>query len=56
VIFSQLNRAGTTQEVSGLPPFSIVVGNSHGVKMTLGDQPVDLASHTKIDVARLILE
>jgi cytoskeleton protein RodZ len=56
VIFSQLNRPGTTQEVSGRPPFSVVVGNAHGVKMTLGDQPVDLASHTKIDVARLILE
>lgn len=56
VIFSQLNRPGTSQQVNGLPPFSIVVGNAHGVKMTLGDQPVDLAIHTKIDVARLILE
>lgn len=56
VIFSQLNRPGTTQEVSGLPPLSVVVGNSHGVRMTFGDQPVDLASHTKVDVARLILQ
>lgn len=56
VIFSQLNRPGTTQEVSGLPPLSVVVGNAHGVKMTYGDQPVDLARHTKIDVARLVLE
>ncbi len=44
------------QEVSGLPPLSVVVGNAHGVKMTYGDQPVDLARHTKIDVARLVLE
>jgi cytoskeleton protein RodZ len=56
VIFSQLNRPGTTQEVSGLPPLSVVVGNSQGVRMTFGDQPVDLASHTKVDVARLILQ
>lgn len=56
VIFSQLNRPGTSQQVVGLPPFSVVVGNAHGVRMTFDDQPVDLASHTKIDVARLILE
>ena len=56
IIFSQLNRAGTVQEVSGLPPLSVVVGNAHGVRMTYDDQPVDLARHTKIDVARLTLE
>lgn len=56
VVFSQLNRPGTMQEVSGLPPLSVVVGNAHGVKMTYGDQAVDLARHTKIDVARLVLE
>ena len=55
VIFSQLNRPGTAQKVIGLPPLSIVVGNAHGVRMTYDDQPVDLASYTKIDVARLIL-
>jgi cytoskeleton protein RodZ len=56
IIFSQLNRPGTVQEVSGLPPLSVVVGNAHGVRMTYEDQPVDLARHTKIDVARLTLE
>jgi cytoskeleton protein RodZ len=55
-IFSQLNLAGTTRRVSGVPPLSIVVGNAHGVKMTYGGKPVDLARHTKIDVARLTLE
>jgi cytoskeleton protein RodZ len=56
VIFSQLNRPGTQQRVHGLPPFSIVVGNAHGVRLTYEAQPVDLRSHTKIDVARLILQ
>jgi len=56
IVFSQLNRPGTMQEVSGLPPLSVVVGNAHGVKLTYGDQPVDLARYTKIDVARLVLE
>jgi cytoskeleton protein RodZ len=56
VIFSQLNRPGTQQSVSGLPPFSVVVGNAHGVELTYDGKPVDLAPHTKIDVARLILQ
>ncbi len=56
VIFSQLNRPGTQQFVSGLPPFSVVVGNAQGVRMTYGDKPVDLARHTRTDVARLILQ
>ncbi len=56
VIFSQLNRPGTRQLINGLPPFSIVVGNAHGVRLTYEDKAVDLARHTKIDVARLILQ
>jgi cytoskeleton protein RodZ len=56
VIFSQLNRPGTQQSVSGLPPFSVVVGNAHGVQLTYDDKPVDLAPHTRTDVARLILQ
>ena len=56
VIFSQLNRPGTQQSVSGLPPFSVVVGNAQGVQLTYDDRPVDLAPHTKVDVARLILQ
>lgn len=56
IIFSQLNRPGTQQLVSGLPPFSIVVGNAHGVRLTYEDQAIDLGRHTKVDVARLILQ
>jgi len=55
-IFSQLNRAGTDRRVTGVPPLTIVVGNSQGVRMTYAGKPVDLARHTKIDVARLTLE
>lgn len=56
VIFYQLNASGTARRVSGLPPLSVVVGNAHGVRMTYAGQPIDLARHTKIDVARLTLE
>jgi cytoskeleton protein RodZ len=55
-IFSQLNQAGTTRRVSGAPPLHIVVGNAQGVKMTYAGRDIDLARHTKIDVARLKLE
>jgi cytoskeleton protein RodZ len=56
VIFYQLNASGTVRRVSGLPPLTIVVGNAHGVRMTYDGQPVDLARHIKIDVARLTLQ
>ena len=55
-LFSQLNRAGTTRRVSGVPPLYIVVGNAQGVRMTYAGRDIDLARHTKIDVARLTLE
>ena len=55
VIFSQLNRPGTQQRVDGLPPFSVVVGNAHAVRLTFDGRSVDLAPHTRVDVARLIL-
>jgi len=55
-IFSQLNQAGTVRRISGVPPLSIVVGNAQGVKMTYAGRDIDLARHTKIDVARLKLE
>ena len=54
-ILSQLNRAGTTQSVSGLPPLTLVVGNAGGVRLTHNDRPVNLAPHTNVDVARLTL-
>jgi len=56
LIFSQLNRAGTEQRVNGQPPLSIIVGNAHGVRLTYEERPVNLAPHTKVDVARLTLE
>jgi cytoskeleton protein RodZ len=55
-IFSQLNQAGTEQRVNGLPPLAVIVGNAHGVRLTYDERPVNLAPHTKVDVARLTLE
>ena len=55
-LHSNLNPAGTTRRVRGLPPLHIVVGNAQGVRMTYNGREIDLARHTKIDVARLTLE
>ena len=56
IVFSQLNRPGTRREVEGVGPFSIVIGNAHGVKLRYNDSDVDLMPHTRTDVARLTLK
>jgi cytoskeleton protein RodZ len=56
LIHWQLNLPGTRQVVSGRPPLSFVIGNAHGVRLTYGDRPVDLAPYTRTDVARMTLE
>jgi len=56
IIFSQMNHAGSEQQVNGMPPLSVVVGNSQGVRLMYNKKPIDLAQHTKVDVARLTLE
>lgn len=55
VIFSKLNRAGTETRIAAVPPLKLVVGNARGVRLTYGDQPVDLTPHTGATVARLTL-
>lgn len=55
-IFLKHNQPGTEQQVSGLPPVTLVIGNAHGVRLTYNDRPVDLSRHAKNDVARLTLE
>jgi cytoskeleton protein RodZ len=55
-VFSQISPAGSIQTVRGHPPFSLVVGNAVGVRLTYNDKPVDLQPYTKVDVARMTLE
>lgn len=55
-IFLKHNQPGTEQQVNGLPPFTLVIGNAGGVRLTYNDRPVDLSHHAKDDVARLTLE
>lgn len=56
IIFSRTNRAGSVQEVSGKPPYQLVVGNAKSVALEYGGKPVDLVPHTKVSVARLTLQ
>ena len=55
-IFSQMNAAGTEKIIQGTPPFSLAIGNAAQVRITYNGKPVDLAPHTRVDVARFTLE
>lgn len=56
VIWSQMGRQGGEKDVEGLPPFNLKIGNATGVSLKFRGQNVDLAPHTRGDVARLTLE
>lgn len=56
VVFSQRLTAGTEQTLSGQGPLSVKIGYAPGVRVFWHGQAVDLAPHTRGDVARLVLE
>jgi len=48
-----LQREGYRREVTGEPPFSLLIGNAHGVALTIDDEPFDVpASRMRGKVAR----
>lgn len=55
ILFSQLNPVGSEQHVQGRPPLELVVGNARGVRLTYNGKIIDLAPHTRVEVARLTL-
>lgn len=56
IIFSQLSPAGSRREITGQPPFALVVGNATHVTLQYKGKSVDLSKRSKDDVARLTLE
>lgn len=56
LLLAQLNPAGSERTVEGKPPFSVVIGNAHHVRISYDDRPVDLTPHIKVEVARFTLE
>jgi cytoskeleton protein RodZ len=55
LVLSGMNAGGTVQNLSGTPPFDIVIGNAEDVRLTYKGNPVDLAPHTRQNVARFKL-
>ena len=53
MLVSSLNPAGSERVVRGRPPYTLVIGNASSVRVTYDDKPIDLAPHTRQDVARL---
>ena len=56
MLVSSLTPAGSERMLRGRPPFDIVIGNAHYVRLLYNDKPVDLKPYTKVEVARLTLK
>ena len=56
VLLSKLNAPGSEAEISGKPPFNVVVGNAPEVQLFYNDHEFDLEPHTKVAVARFTVE
>ena len=56
VVLSRMNAGGTTQAIAASPPLDLVIGNAADVTLTWKGQRVDLAPHTRQNVARLRLQ
>jgi cytoskeleton protein RodZ len=56
LLLSRLNPAGSEAEVSGRPPFNVVIGNAPEVQLFYNDHEFDLEPHTKVAVARFTVE
>ena len=56
VLLSRLNPKGTEAEVSGRPPFNVVIGNAPDVQMLYDDREFPLEPHTRVAVARFTVE
>lgn len=56
VVFSQRLPAGSEQQVGGKAPLSVTIGYAPGVSLMAHGKLVDLAPHTRGDVARLLVE
>jgi cytoskeleton protein RodZ len=56
MILRQLNAAGSSVDVSGVPPFNLVIGNAEQTKLTYNGRPIDLKPFIDVTVARFTLE
>jgi cytoskeleton protein RodZ len=56
ILLSRHLHAGETVDLSGVPPLKLHLGNSSGLEVIYQGQPVELASYTRNNVARLELK
>ena len=56
IVMQRLNAAGSDAEVSGRPPFAVIVGNAPEVRLYYDGRQFDLEPHTTVAVARFTLE
>jgi cytoskeleton protein RodZ len=56
VLYAQINTAGTQRSIEGVPPLSLVIGNSAGVRVRYDGSEINLAQHARAGVARLTLK
>ena len=55
-LLSRHLRAGDAMEMTGQPPFKVIIGNVNGTELTLRGSPVDLVTLAKGNVARFELK
>jgi cytoskeleton protein RodZ len=56
VLLSRVNSPGSQAEVSGRPPFNVVIGNAPEVQVLYEDREFPLEPHTRVAVARFTVE
>ncbi|HRL76350.1 MAG TPA: DUF4115 domain-containing protein [Candidatus Accumulibacter phosphatis] len=56
ILVSGMIPAASQREIGGQPPFSLVIGNATQVTVQYRGRMIDLAPHSKGDVARLTVE
>lgn len=54
-ILSKLGRAGDVEDVEGLPPLRVVIGNAHGTQVILKNKNIDLMPYNKSNVVHMTL-
>lgn len=56
MLHRQLNPPGSSLNLSGQPPFDLVIGNASRARMTYNGRPIDLTPFIDVTVARFTLE
>jgi cytoskeleton protein RodZ len=56
MLHRQLNPPGSSVNLSGQPPFDLVIGNASQARMTYNGRPIDLKPFIDVTVARFTLE